>query len=59
MENTITTEIPLKTRADYNAAIEQCFIEMQHLHEQMERDQADIDQLRAETKAILDTLKAA
>ena len=59
MEHTITTEIPLKTRADYDAAIEQCLIEMQRLHEQMERDQEDIDQLQAETKALLATLKAA
>ena len=59
MENTITTEISLKTPADYEAAIDQCLAEMQRLHEQMERDQEDIDRLRAETKAILGALKAA
>ncbi len=59
MENTIATEVSLKTRADYNAAIEQCLTEMQRLHEQMERDQEDIDRLRVETKALLDELKAA
>ena len=59
MENTIATEVSLKTRADYQAAIEQCLAEMQRLHEQMERDQEDIDRLRAETKALLAALQAA
>jgi hypothetical protein len=59
MENAIVTEHPLKTRADYKTAIEQCLTEMQHLHEQIERDQEDIDRLRAETKALLAALKAA
>jgi len=39
MENTITTEVSLKTQADYRAAIEQCLAEMQRLHEQMTQDQ--------------------
>ena len=59
MENTIATEVSLKTRADYQAAIEQYLTEMQRLHEQMERDQEDIDRLRAETKALLAALQAA
>lgn len=59
MKNTIATEVSLKTRADYKAAIEQCLAEMQRLHEQMERDQEDIDRLRAETKTLLAELKAA
>jgi hypothetical protein len=58
MENTITTDVSLKTPADYEAAIDQCLAEMQRLHEQMERDQEDIDRLRAETKALLAALKA-
>ena len=59
MENTIATEVSLKTRAGYKAAIEQCLTEMQRLHEQMERDQEDIDCLRVETKALLAALQAA
>jgi hypothetical protein len=59
MENTITTEVFLKTRADYKAAIEQCLAEMQRLHEQIARDQEDIDRLRVETKALLVALQAA
>lgn len=57
MENTITTEVSLKTPPDYEAAIEQCLTEMQRLHEQMERDQEDIDRLRIETKTLLAELK--
>jgi hypothetical protein len=57
MENTITTEVSLKTPSDYEAAIEQCLAEMQRLHEQMERDQEDIDRLRTETKMLLAELK--
>ena len=52
MKNTIATEVSLKTRADYKAAIEQCLAEMQRLHEQMARDQEDIDRLQVETKAL-------
>jgi hypothetical protein len=59
IENIIVTEVSLKTRADDQAAIEQCLTEMQRLHEQMERDQEDIDRLRAETKAHLAELQAA
>ena len=59
MENTITTEVSLKTRADYKAAIEQCLAEMQRLHEQMDRDQEDIDRLRSEAQALLAELRAA
>jgi hypothetical protein len=59
MENTIATEVSLKTRADYQAAIEQCLTEMQRLHEKMARDQEDIDRLRAETKALLAVLQSA
>jgi hypothetical protein len=59
MENTIATEVALETPADYEAAIEQCLAEMQRLHEQIVRDQEDIDRLRAETKALLAELKAA
>ena len=59
MKNTIATEVSLKARADYQATIEQCLTEMQRLHEQMARDQENIDRLRAETKALLATLQAA
>ena len=43
MENTMTTAVSLKPRANYKATIEQCLAEMQRLHEHMVRDQEDID----------------
>ena len=59
MENTMTTEVSLRARNDYKAAIEQCLTETQHLYEQMERDQEDIDRLWTEIKALVATLKDA
>jgi hypothetical protein len=59
MEHTATTEGSLKTPADYEAAIEQYLAEMQRLHEQIARDQDDIDRLRVETTALLAALKVA
>jgi len=59
LETTIATEVFLKTPADYTAAIELCLAEMQCLHEQMARDQEDLDRLRAATKALLAALQAA
>jgi hypothetical protein len=50
---------PLQTAADYEAAIEECLAEMQRLREKIDRDQADIDRLKVETRAILARLKAA
>lgn len=57
MGNTIPTEVSLKTPSDYEAATEQCLVQMQRLHEQMERDQEDIDRLWTETKVLLAELK--
>ncbi len=59
MENTIATEVSLKTRADYKVPIEQCLTEKQRLHEPLVRDQEDSDRLRAETKALLAALQTA
>jgi hypothetical protein len=59
MKNTIATEVSRKTRADNQAAIEQCLTERPRLYEQIARDQEDIDHLRAETKALLAASRAA
>jgi hypothetical protein len=50
MEHTMTTAVFLKTRSDYKAAIEQYMAEMQRLHDQMARDQEDINRLRVEAR---------
>ncbi|HLJ55383.1 MAG TPA: hypothetical protein VKT77_10115 [Chthonomonadaceae bacterium] len=41
------------------ADIEKCFEQMKRLREQMERDQAEIDKLKAATRTLLAQLKAA
>ena len=49
----------LKSAADYEAAIEGCLAQMRQLRQRMDRDQAEIDRLKAETRALLDELRAA
>jgi hypothetical protein len=48
----------LRSPAEYGAAIDRCLAQMRRLREQMDRDQAEIDRLKAETQAILRLLKA-
>jgi hypothetical protein len=41
------------TAAEYEAAIDQCLERMHRLREQIDRDQAEIDRLRAQTQTKL------
>jgi hypothetical protein len=50
-----TTDEP----ADYKAAVIKCIEKIDSLMEKMEEDQKEIDYLKAETKEILERLKAA
>jgi hypothetical protein len=59
MEDAVTPQPTLRTRADYEAATEQCLAETRRLQEQIARDQEEIDRLKAETRAILAKIKAA
>ncbi|HEY0547932.1 MAG TPA: hypothetical protein VGC91_21310 [Pyrinomonadaceae bacterium] len=45
--------------ADYQAAVIKCIEKIDVLMEKMEKDQKEIDHLKAETKEILERLKAA
>ena len=58
MQKTIAEEPILNAPADYEAVIEQCLAEMKRLQEQRNRDQVEIDRLKAETQAMLAKLKA-
>ncbi|MBI1924494.1 hypothetical protein HYR99_09610 [Candidatus Poribacteria bacterium] len=58
MKAMISSQPTLETAADYEAAIEQCLAEMKRLNEQLKQDQADIDRLKAETRAMLAKMKA-
>ena len=42
-----------KTAADYRAAIDECMQEVGALHDQMDRDQAEIGHLKAQTAEIV------
>ncbi len=46
-----------QTDAEYETAIEHCLEEMKRLREEMNKDQKDIDQLKAETQDILAELR--
>jgi hypothetical protein len=57
-EKTLPRAAP-KTSAEFEAAIEQCLAEMERLQQQIKTDQAEIDSLKAETRAILAKMRAA
>lgn len=59
MDETALPQPALQTAADYEAAIEQCLAQMKRVQDQIDKDQADIDRLKAETRAMLARLKAA
>ena len=46
-----------KTDADYEAAIQAMYAEMDRIDERIKKDQAEIDQLKAETRAMLARLR--
>ncbi len=48
----------LQTAADYEAAFAECLSQMQQMRERIDRDQAEIDRLKAETRAVLAQLRA-
>jgi len=57
MEDDVLPQPTLTTDAEYEAAINQCLAEMERLRARMNRDQADIDRRKPETRAILAGLK--
>ncbi len=58
MDNPITLE-PEAESADIKAAVHECIAEIDRVRKQMETDQVEIDQLKAETREMLGRLKAA
>jgi uncharacterized small protein (DUF1192 family) len=66
MDNLVSRQSAPRTATDYEAAIEQMLAEMKRLNEQMATDRAEIERLRvetqrlkAETRAVLETLGVA
>jgi hypothetical protein len=59
MSKTLTPEVAANEDIDYEQAVQQMFDEMTKANEKMERDQEEIEQVKAETREILARLKAA
>lgn len=59
MDKTLDSDVSPDEAADIKAAIEETCAEIARTVEQMRKDQAEIDQLKAETRAMLEKLKAA
>jgi hypothetical protein len=59
MDKPLASDISSDEAADIKAAIEETCAEIARAVEQMRKDQAEIDQLKAETRAMLEKLKAA
>jgi len=51
-------EISAWEAADFEAFLDQCLAEMARANERMEKDQVEIEQLKAETRAKLESIKA-
>jgi uncharacterized protein YaaN involved in tellurite resistance len=58
MSKSLTADVP-KDDAEFESAIEKIFVEIEREHEEMKKDQEEIDRLKARTRAILAQLKAA
>ena len=59
MDDPLRIDITADEAAKFEAAISQCMVAMQQANEQMASDQAEIERLKAETRAMLARLKAA
>ena len=59
MSNTMTPDAAANEDIDYEQAAGQMFDEMRQANAKMERDQEDIERVKAETSEILARLKAA
>lgn len=58
MSKSLTADIP-KDDAELELAIEKIFGGIEQEHEQMQKEQEEIDRLKARTRAILAEIKAA
>jgi hypothetical protein len=56
---TLTLQAPDADEAKYRAAIDEGIAEIDRILKSMKRKQADIDRLKARTRAKLDALKAS
>ncbi len=59
MSKTITPEATTDETAEIKEAIRQLSVKLQSNHEQMQRDQEEIERLKARTRARLEQMKVA
>lgn len=59
MDETVITHSKLKTASDYKNATEQCLEEMKRLQKRIDQEDAEIERLKRETRAMLAQMKAA
>lgn len=59
MSKTLTPDVAANEDIDYEQAVRQMFDEMRQANAKMERDQEEIERVKAETREILTRLKAA
>ncbi len=57
MEKTISMELTADEAAKLSALMELCIAKMDDAHEQMAKDQVEIDRLSAKTRATLERLE--
>ena len=58
MSKSLTADAPSE-ESEVKAAIERMLAEVEHNREKMQRDQEEIDRLKARTRATLEQLEAA
>ena len=59
MSKTLTPDVAANEGMDYEQAVQQMFDEMRQANAKMERDQEEIERVKAETREILARLNAA
>lgn len=59
MEEVTTFESSAASESDQRAAVAECLRRIDSAREQITRDQADIDVMQSETRAILERLRTA
>lgn len=59
MSETVSPDVAAGESGKYEEAINQMLAEMRRANEKMDRDQEEIERLKAETREILARLKAA
>ncbi len=57
MDNTFDEEIPREEKAEISRQIALYLEKMRRIQEEMTKDREEIDQLKAETRAMLDRLR--